>query len=209
MPVLQYFLDKTVKNNKPNSLGQKHQNRCILQQLISGSGAAPVSESFLSGSGKSHDTVAVELRRTAHLANTLGPAPRKHPWPRPVISRSDANQHNLQWLCWFASLRDMTGRGQGCLRGAGPRVFARCAVLRSSTATVSWLLPLPDKKLSLTGAASLAEMSFCKTHRFLVCRSLASVKDCNRCSLDVGYSLWLRGLLLPGPGLPPGDGLVV
>ena len=40
-------------------------------------------------------------------------------------------------------------------------VFGRCAVLRISTATVSCPLP-PYRKLSLTGVASLAELSFCK-----------------------------------------------
>ena len=146
-------------------------------------------------------------------SNCKNCAPRKHPWPRtsqtPLVPTGhitgDTNQHNL--LVCIAS--DMTGRDQGCLRGAGPGVFARCAVLAVRVPLCHAFCHLPDRKLSLTGVASLAEMSFCKAHRFLVCRRLASVKDCNRRSLDVGYSLWLQGLLLPGPGLPPGDGLVV
>ena len=147
MPVLQYFLDETVRNNKPNSLGQNTKTdglcRSSFQQVkqpLSARASCPES-------GKRHDTVALELQelRTSqtplapHLANTLGP---------------DRSYHWQYKPAQPAMIVGCAGLYRQLYDRSGPRVFARCGARGvcevrsscSSSATVSCLLPLSGQE---------------------------------------------------------------
>ena len=127
MPVLQYRPGKTVKNNKPNSLGEintPEPMRLAQAQPSKWSKHCERDRPVREAQGKAA-TVAVEPRGTAHLAIPLhwqGPITRVHTPARPT--------HVLRRSRWSVYSRDMAGQGRG---------IARCAVLRGLFATVSAL----------------------------------------------------------------------
>ena len=94
------------KEQRAKLTWSKHQNRCVLQKRTSASEETRASDSFLSGRRQQHDTVAVELRRTTHLATTLGPNRSYHAATGTGITYIDR-------LRRFVSQRDMSGWGQG------------------------------------------------------------------------------------------------
>ena len=151
MPVLQYCPGKTVKNNKPNSLGEintPEPMRLAQAQPSKWSKHCERDRPVREAQGKAA-TVAVEPRGTAHLAIPLhwqGHITRVHTPARPT--------HVLRRSRWSVYSRDMAGQGRG---------IARCAVLRGLFATVSALPCASRTGRSLSQVrVSLAGLSFCK-----------------------------------------------
>ncbi len=173
----------------------KHRNQCALQKLSPASEATPVRETVVSRRYKPRLTQWQSNCEEPHTSQYLCPDQPYH-----------ATTHSARPTYVYVGRAGVCSRVIWPVRAKvlrGVRFFAvRLPLCRASCR-------LPDRKLSLTGVASLAELSSCKAYWFLVCRRLASVKDFNRRSLNVVCSLWLWGLPLPGPGLPPSDGLVV